>query len=181
MVGGIYYAEFCVGGCCRHNGQIDAYGAAAAVQIQRKGKVRYITKRLLPNPQLPHTSSRTELMGVILGLEMAVRLVKQLRKDKDRVKAIITIVSDSTYAVWSMGAGVHQWKKDGWKRTRGAPVLNRDLLHEALILQKQIERRAMVVYKHVPKLENLTAGWHVNDMIKAYKEGYECDIDIGHS
>jgi hypothetical protein len=80
-----------------------------------------------------------------------------------------------------MSTWVHEWKKNGWKITRGVPVANQDLLHKALLLQRQIERRAQVTYMYVSRLKNPTATWHVNDMIKVYKEGYDCDVDIGHS
>jgi ribonuclease HI len=61
------------------------------------------------------TNNRMELMAVIVGLETLTR------------PCSVTVYSDSKYVIDGITGWIHGWKKRGWKKADGKPVLNADL------------------------------------------------------
>jgi ribonuclease HI len=64
------------------------------------------------------TNNRMELMAVIRGLGALKETCE------------ITVVTDSQYVKNGITTWIHNWKRKGWKRSDGGPVLNKDLWME---------------------------------------------------
>lgn len=74
------------------------------------------------------TNNRMELMAVIVGL-------KRLK-----YSCIVDIYSDSAYTVNAFTNGwIYAWRKNGWKKADGKPVLNTDLWEELYTLVQKHE------------------------------------------
>ena len=76
-------------------------------------------KREYNGGELSTTNNRMEVMAVILGLK---RLKYPCKVD---------VYSDSAYTVNAFASGwIYGWRKNGWKKADGKPVLNEDLWRE---------------------------------------------------
>jgi ribonuclease HI len=69
----------------------------------------------LSGSENPTTNNRMELMAVISGLEALTR------------PCAVTVRSDSKYVLDGISGWIHGWKKRGWRKADGKPVLNADL------------------------------------------------------
>ncbi|NJR20333.1 MAG: ribonuclease HI [Hyphomonadaceae bacterium] len=61
------------------------------------------------------TNNRMELMGAIAALEALKR------------PCTVTVFTDSQYVQKGIKEWIHAWKKRGWKKADGQPVINADL------------------------------------------------------
>jgi ribonuclease HI len=69
--------------------------------------------------ELSTTNNRMEVMAVIVGLKRLKYACK------------VDVYSDSAYTVNAFLNGwIYSWKKNGWKKSDGKPVLNSDLWEE---------------------------------------------------
>ena len=84
------------------------------------------------------TNNRAEYTAIQLALE-------QTNKDDSTKRKTLYIYTDSQLLVDSMTKWIGSWKRNGWKKRDGKPVLNQDILKRIDELS-QIRR---VVYKHV--------------------------------
>ncbi len=76
-------------------------------------------KREYNGGELSTTNNRMEVMAVIVGLK---RLKYPCKVD---------VYSDSAYTVNAFANGwIYGWRKNGWKKADGKPVLNEDLWRE---------------------------------------------------
>ena len=66
-----------------------------------------------PNGENP-TNQRAELYAIQKALELT--------------KGDVVIYSDSMYSIRSMTVWIKEWKKNGWKTSKGSSVLNQDLV-----------------------------------------------------
>ncbi len=66
------------------------------------------------------TNNRMELRGPIEALKAAATFPD----------ARVEMFTDSTYVIGGITAWVHGWKKNGWKKKDGQPVVNRELWEE---------------------------------------------------
>ena len=78
-------------------------------------------------PEADTTNNRMELMAVIRGLEALSKPCK------------VRLVSDSQYVVKGIREWLPGWKRKGWRRADGHPVMNVDLW-QALDAQLAIHR-----------------------------------------
>jgi len=102
-------------GSCVDNGTATATGGWAAVLDNGKGQLR-LSSGEVSGLTVAVTSSRMELQAVIEGL-----------KAINNKKAIIHIYTDSTYVKNSATKWLQGWKRNGWKKSCGDSVLNKDL------------------------------------------------------
>lgn len=83
-----------------------------------------------PNGEIP-TNQRAELYAIKKALEIT--------------QGDVTIYSDSKYSIHCITKWVIEWKKNGWKTSKGDSVLNQDLIKEIVFLS---ESRS-ISYEHV--------------------------------
>lgn len=87
----------------------------------------------------PVTNQRTELYAIIRALEI-------ITKSKKKYKNII-LYTDSLYSLKCCTVWLPQWTQNGWKRSGGGDVKNKDLLMQlAKLLDKCSDRLTL---KHV--------------------------------
>ena len=101
-------------GACSGNPGLGGYGG---ILIYGEAKREYFVA------EEETTNNRMEIMAVIEGL-------KRLK-----YPCIVDVYSDSAYTVNAFLNGwIYAWKKSGWKKTDGKPVLNVDLWEELYAL-----------------------------------------------
>lgn len=154
----VYTMAFRVNGGCRNNGQPDAIAAASCRRYFNRSathkRPRFRTTDLPAFP--PPTNQRAEITALILALEWALERHSQL--DPSRIpKLLVTIYSDSQYAVGCMTEWIDTWEGNGWINSRGKPVQNRDLIEEAARLEGVLRELGRVRWRFVPKKENTDA------------------------
>ncbi len=88
------------------------------------------------------TNNRMELMAVIQGLEALSRPCKVL------------LVSDSQYVVKGLGEWLPGWKRKGWRKADGQPVLNAELWQRLDELARLHDLRPRWVKGHAGHPEN---------------------------
>ena len=90
------------------------------------------------------TNNRMELTAAIVGLEN-VRLPEQP----------VILVSDSSYVINGLEKGwARGWRRRGWKKSNGDPVLNPDLWERLLALYEGMDVRCRWVRGHAGHPEN---------------------------
>ena len=149
---------FYVDGGCRGNGNPGAFGACACVRVRRWGRNETFTKRLPPWEQ--PSSQRAELHAIILALKEAL----SERQELDNGPYMhVTIYTDSKYAHGCMTEWYRKWESNGFINSLGYEVSNRDLIEEALYLEREILEHGNVLWEWIPRSDNQTADEAVND------------------
>lgn len=82
-----------------------------------------MAKPLYTEDPLRSTNNYAELMGVITGLELALKF-NELNEEK---LTAVTIISDSMYVINGITEYMPNWKRNNWRKSDGKPVLNDDL------------------------------------------------------
>lgn len=77
----------------------------------------------LPNP----TNNRSEYWACIRALEWVLGVTKKIGLRK-QMKLKIILYSDSMLVINSMTKWLPGWKRRGWKKSNGQPVLNKELI-----------------------------------------------------
>lgn len=120
-------------GACSANGKKNARGGYSAVW-----------------PDYPHmdggwplegekaTNNRAEFMGLIKSFEIADKI------DPER-KLHLEVYTDSMFLINCITKWLAGWKRNGFKKADGKPVLNQDLL----LIIDQLRMKRMVVLNHV--------------------------------
>lgn len=159
----VYRMDFYVDGGCRRNGKPGAIAAFAAVRKYRWGKHRHWKERhpVSPTP----TSSRAELLAIILALKKAFERYEKLHEPKPKLK--VKIYSDSKYGTGCINEWVHKWVADGWKNSRGTEVANLDLVQELYELHQRLKKLGSVKYTWIPRAENNDADGYCNKVLDA--------------
>ena len=114
--------EIFTDGACKGNPGVGGWG----VLLRTKGK-----ERELFGGEAHTTNNRMELMAAIRGLEGLSKSCEVLLR------------SDSQYVVKGIQSWLKDWKRRGWKKADGKPVLNADLWQalDAQLLRHQVEAR----------------------------------------
>lgn len=121
-------------GASSNNGKVNAKaGYGVAVFIQRIPFTRYSVKLSVTEPQ---TNQRAELQALF----HALRIVAEK-------KTIVTIYTDSMYAINCISVWAASWQKKGWKKADGKPVLHLDIIEPMVNLYNEI--CAFVKLQHV--------------------------------
>ena len=71
------------------------------------------------------TNNRMELTAVIEGLKQVKTIINENKREL--TKSECTIITDSKYVCDNFEDYLDGWKKNGWKKSSGKPVLNIDL------------------------------------------------------
>lgn len=123
-------------GSARGNGQHGARAGYGVIMIiDRIPATKYSVK--LP-PTDPQTNQRAEL----LALFHALRIV-------DEKKIPITIYTDSMYGINCVSVWGSGWKKRGWKKADGKPVLHIDIIEPMITLYESLIEGKFLTLKHV--------------------------------
>ncbi|KAF8859285.1 ribonuclease H1 [Acephala macrosclerotiorum] len=154
----VYFMEIYCDGGCRGNGYAGAYGAAAMFFKYPNGR-HEIWDYILPNYP-PPTNQRAELHAIILSLEIALRKGNSMNP---RPWLNVTIKTDSQYVVNCVTVWKNTWLNNGWRNAQGGPVLNRDLIEEALRLESQLRNVGQVNYQWIPREQNVDADRYCNN------------------
>ncbi|KAL2864002.1 ribonuclease H-like protein [Aspergillus lucknowensis] len=157
----VYKMEIYTDGGCRGNGKPWAYGAAAAVVKNKWG--RHTRRRTveLPEGQDPRPSNqRAEIMGIILGLQLALEKRQEVHP---RTKFSVRIYSDSRYAIGCMTEWIYKWVQNDWTNAAGREVVNRDLIEEASDLDDDLNAVGRVRFIYIPREDNEVADELCND------------------
>lgn len=102
---------YCDGACTGNPGP----GGWGAIVSTPDGQVRE-----LGGGALDTTNNRMELSGAIFALNL-VRALKDVP---------VRIYTDSQYVIQGISEWIHGWKRRGWVKVDGSPVVNRDLWTE---------------------------------------------------
>ncbi len=86
------------------------------------------------------TINQMELKACILALEEAMTF-----QEINQIQRII-IHTDSKYVKDNYPRAIHQWSKNKWGKTSGAPVLNADLWKELLKTVQKTRKRVEIVW-----------------------------------
>jgi len=121
-------------GSARGNGQKGAragYGVAVLLD-------GYVFKRISEKlqPDEPQTNQRAEL----LAFYHALRITKERQTQT-------TIYTDSMYSINCITTWAPGWKKKGWKKADGKPVLHLDIIEPMVNLYEEI--KPLLIIKHV--------------------------------
>ncbi|KAI0009936.1 ribonuclease H1 [Xylariaceae sp. FL0662B] len=150
----VYLMEVYVDGTCRGHAQSRTVGAAAAV-LQTRGDTHYYRTRKLPFSQLPRPSNqRSEMTGILLGLQWGLERAAELR---NRPRMDLRIYSDSRYAVTVMTHLVYKWMENHWRNANDAEIANRDLIQTAVGMDQELKKMGTVSYIWISKSENVKA------------------------
>lgn len=119
-------------GSAKGNGSRHAKcGAAAVFPLHPEMNISYT----LPTGS---TNNRAEYTAVQLAIEQASKI------DPSK-KQTLHIYSDSKLLIDSMTKWISGWKRNGWRKSDGAQVLNQDLLRRI----DELSQTRRVLYKHV--------------------------------
>jgi len=119
-------------GSCVGNGTDTATGGWSAVLDNSKIQMR-ISSGETSSLTIAVTSSRMEMQAVIEGLKAV--------KNKE---ATIRLYTDSTYVKDGATRWLQGWKRKGWKKSNGDPVMNIDLW---LLLDEVMQELTVTVHK----------------------------------
>jgi ribonuclease HI len=123
-------------GSARGNGQQGARaGYGVILFIDRLPSTKYSVKLPASDPQ---TNQRAEL----LALFHALRIVKEKHVQT-------TIYTDSMYGINCVSVWGSGWKKRGWKKADGKPVLHVDIIEPMITLYESLTASKFLTLKHV--------------------------------
>lgn len=127
------YIDVFTDGAAKGNGSRHSHAGSAAIFPNHSHLDIILT---LPRGS---TNNQAEYTAVKLAL-------KQVNIEDPQYKKIVRVHSDSKLLIDSMTKWLPTWKRKGWKKADGKPVLNQDLLKE---IDNQCQKRR-VIYIHVP-------------------------------
>jgi ribonuclease HI len=101
----------------------------------------------LPNP----TNNRAEYWACIRALEWVLEQTKHLEL-KQQAQIEVVLYCDSMLLINSMTKWVDGWKRRGWKKADGQPVLNLELVQKLdQLIKNRLKVRFIKVKAHKPK------------------------------
>jgi ribonuclease HI len=116
---------YCDGACLGNPGP---GGWGYLLRLRAAGGLR---EKEASGPEPETTNNRMELTAAIRGLEALTQ------------PCLVDLHSDSQYVVKGIQAWLKDWKRRGWKKADGKPVLNADLWQalDAQLARHQVEAR----------------------------------------
>lgn len=109
-------------GACSGNPGPGGFGSIVITDL------KYVTELGGGYPQT--TNNRMELQAVISGLKFIVA---------QKIKSFeVQIYTDSVYVIRGITQWVFGWKRNGWKNSTGAAVVNQDLWEDLLAVVQQV-------------------------------------------
>lgn len=106
-------------GACMNNGRRGARAAYGMVARQGMRELQIVSEAL--SPAEPQTNQRAELRGLGAALSYAVSA-------SSAGATTVRIYTDSEYAINCLTRWSPAWRRSGWRKAGGEPVLHRDLL-----------------------------------------------------
>ena len=139
-------------GSCLNNGEPGAKAGAAVI-----GSDEFKWQGRVPGEQ---TNNRGEMCAIIVALAHA------------RDEPLVTVVSDSRYCIDAINSWLPGWVAKKWRKSDGAPVLNRDLwqLAWALLEERQRKRLPKVTLRYVKAHSGNASNERVDKLAKAAAE-----------
>lgn len=124
-------------GACTNNGKRNASAAWGLIVVADTGyAILHRDSGAIPREQ-QQTNQRAELQGLLKGLRAA--------KDfSAKYPGLMTIWSDSQYAINCASVWGPKWKSNGWKK-QGGPIQHLDLVRS--LVEETIEMRNMIQYR----------------------------------
>ena len=171
MQGGIRI--FTDGACSGNPGP----GGWGAIVVTPDGRVKE-----MGGGQIATTNNRMELQAAISAL-------KQIHA----IEAPVELFTDSTYVIHGITRWVHGWKKNGWERSTGGAVLNRDLWEALHALDVERRRKGGIEWKYVrghagnpgnERVDKIAVAYSLGDFIELYDgplAGYDVDVTQVHA
>lgn len=113
-----------------------------------------------PFPLENSTNNRAEYWACIRALKWVLQETEHLG-EKEQLTLKPILYSDSMLVINSMTKWVKGWKKRGWKKANGEPVLNKELIIELdkIILQRLPLTTFVKVKAHQNKPKDKTKFW----------------------
>lgn len=126
-------------GCCRGNGQPDARGGVG---------VYY------PNGEFPdvfdnlseyigydeiHTNQKAELIAMEIAIANALRSVGERARG-------VRVHTDSQFAINCLTVWCKNWKRNGWKNSKGLPVANKEIIQRILGKIRKLNNALLQMY-----------------------------------
>uniref|UniRef100_A0A6A7FPD1 ribonuclease H n=2 Tax=Hirondellea gigas TaxID=1518452 RepID=A0A6A7FPD1_9CRUS len=143
-------------GCCEFNGK---HGAKAGVGV-------YFGPDNPLNLSEPVRGRATNNTAEIQAITYALELIKRAGFSK----AVIN--TDSQFVISCMTSWLSGWKKRGWKKSDGSPVINK----EDLIDLDKASDGLMVKYNHVKAHSGLEGNEMADKLAKAGSKGYDAGV-----
>ena len=146
-------------GACSNNGKPNAVGGIGIYfdlenstvedNIITNFKTTHIAESLDGFTFQP-TNQRAELAAVCSALQYCYHIIESLQNDnKKQSKHIITIYTDSKYALMGLTQWITKWIDNDWKTSQNTPVKNKDLWTQTLDELVRIRKYAIVQIKKV--------------------------------
>jgi len=151
-------------GACRGNGYP---GARSSYGVYYSEASSYNLSGLIKGSV--HTSQRAELAACVAALrlvrEFAVIAPTGVLEDLESLREVI-IKADSEYLVRGMTEWVTKWRLNGFKNTKGRPVVNADLFRKIDRQVKRLTTKGVSCYFwHVPRGDNRQADQLANQAL----------------
>jgi ribonuclease HI len=148
-------------GACTNNGKRNANAAWGLVVVADKGHaVLYTDSGAIPKSE-PQTNQRAELRGLLNGL-------RQAKKIYETYPGLITIWSDSQYAINCASVWGPKWRSNGWKK-QGGPIQHFDLVKD--LVNETVEMGHRVHYRwlkaHTEGSNKYQFPWKFNHQVDA--------------
>ena len=110
--------------------------------------------------QIQTTNNRMELLGAIAAL-----------KTVSTIELPVDLFTDSTYVIHGITRWVHGWKRNGWSKSGGGSVLNRDLWEALDGLNAERRKKGPVDWKYVRGHSGFPGNERVDQIAVAYSLG----------
>lgn len=127
-------------GACSDNGRKGAKGGFGVHFYSKKGLNLDISQRLMKTE--PQTNNRGELRAIQAALDVIDKYDEQWSQEYNDY----CIWSDSEYSIHCLTKWCVGWRRNGWKKSDGAPIQNIDLIRP---IYEKLARMPKVRLQHV--------------------------------
>ena len=116
----VRYTIYTDGGCSGNKRDAGCPGGFGFIIIDESGNMVYESGGRVENT----TNNRMEMIAVINGLMALITMIKQ---SSEVQRHSVVVCTDSQYVACNFEEYLPEWKKNGWRKGNGQPVLNKDL------------------------------------------------------
>jgi ribonuclease HI len=151
-------------GACSGNPGPGGWGAI----VVAPGEAGVLRVKELGGGQIQTTNNRMELLGAIAALKYV-----------SSIELPVDLFTDSTYVIHGITRWVHGWKRNGWSKSGGGSVLNRDLWEALDALHAERRRKGPVEWKYVRGHSGNPGNERVDQIAVAYSLGNYIELFEG--
>lgn len=155
-------------GRCRHNSPNGPITAAAVTMTNKYDHRTTWTRHLAASPQ--QSAHRAQLGAIILALEQAQIKAQTMHS---HTQMYITINTNSKYVIGCMTEWCVKWMRNGFQNARGREVADRDLIEQALFLERSVLGKGTVDWVWLPRSQIGVVGAVVDGLLDEMEPGYE--------